>query len=539
MNIFLFGIDGASPDLINKWIDEGELKNLAKIKSQGLSGKLESTFPPLTGPAWSSFQTGVNPGKHGVYNWLDLSSSYKGKLINRNSIKTKTIWNQISSNGGRIGLVSVPVTYPPEKVNGVIIPGFLTPSSAPDSTYPNNLSSELYERVPDFKYTLEPLVMSDNPKHWVSGLKKAVRDRGSAARYLYKNYFNETSKEVFMTHFIETDRVQHFLWNDGTDDYDPRLEVFKQVDVEIGKTINLAPDDSVFIVLSDHGFGSFKYTFNVNNWLKSENYLTLSQTIKTKTKQGISKLGFTEQNMRSFGEILYGLAKRLKLLENPTMGLSTSDALNSIFLSLNDINWKGTIAYSRSDIGNIRLNLSGREKEGVVREDNYHNVRKEIMRRLSGLKVTGTNKNAVDWVKPKEEIYSGPFLGNAPDILFNSLEGKNCHGSIVGYGARMFFHSSIFSKKFNPGGHHRRDGILMACGKGIGQAERDASLLDLAPTILNLNSFEIPKQMDGKVIKEIAPEDPQYYEPEDFYKESVKSDQNEEIERRLENLGYL
>ncbi|MBS3766208.1 hypothetical protein KGY71_06775, partial [Candidatus Bipolaricaulota bacterium] len=127
----------------------------------------------------------------------------------------------------------------------------------------------------------------------------------------------------------------------------------------------------------------------------------------------------------------------------------------------------------------------------------------------------------------------------APDILFNSLEGNNCHGSIVGYGGRMFFNSSIFSKKFNPGGHHRRDGILMAYGKGIKKEEKDASIMDIAPTILNLSSFKIPKQMDGEVIREIAPDDPEFYEPSDFYRETMGSKQNNEIEKRMKGLGYL
>ncbi|MBS3789086.1 alkaline phosphatase family protein, partial [Candidatus Bipolaricaulota bacterium] len=120
MTTFVIALDGASPDLINKWIDEGELKNLAKIKSQGLSGKLETTFPPLTGPAWSSFQTGVNPGKHGVYSWLDMSRSYKGEVINSSSIKVRTVWDLFSRRGGKVGLVSLPVTYPVEKVNGFL-----------------------------------------------------------------------------------------------------------------------------------------------------------------------------------------------------------------------------------------------------------------------------------------------------------------------------------------------------------------------------------------------------------------------------------
>lgn len=538
MTTFLIALDGASPALVNKWIDEGELENLEKIRNQGLSGNLESTFPPLTGPAWSSFHTGVNPGKHGIYTWLDLKDSYKGKVINRKSIKTRSVWSQISSSGGKVGLLSVPVTYPPEEVNGFVVPGFLTPSGANQRSYPKSLEKELYEEVPDYKYLPEPFMRGKDPKNWVSNLNKAVRDRGKATRYLYREYFDNEDEETMMVHFFATDQVQHFLWDEVTDDWDPRLEVFKEVDREIGKLLEFAPDDSAFIILSDHGFGPLTHTFNINTWLESEGYLELGKSPGTRIRKGLAKLGFTEQNTQPIGEIIYPIAKKLNIVDNPITGLSTNDAINALFLSAQDINWNRTAAYSRSHIGHIRLNFSDREDAGIISKDDYHDLRREIMERLRKIKVPGSSKKLAEWVKPKEDLYSGPYIEGAPDILFNPLEGSSCHGSIVGYGAIMFFNSNVFSGKLHPG-HHRRDGILMAYGKGIEKAERDASIMDLAPTILNLNGFEIPEQMDGEVIGEISPAEPEYYEPENFYGDSTGAEKNEEIEERMESLGYL
>ena len=538
MTTFLIALDGASPDLINKWIDEGYLENLSKIRSQGLSGNLESTFPPLTGPAWSSFHTGVNPGKHGIYTWLDLSDSYKGKVINGSSIKTETIWKQISAQGGQVGLLSVPVTYPPEKVNGFVIPGFLTPSSAENRSYPEDLLAELLKAVPEYKFLPEPFMKGKEPRSWISELKKAVRDRGKATRYLYREKFKNRADEVMMTHFFATDQVQHFLWDEVSDDWDPRLEVFKQVDKEIGKLIETAPDDAVFIILSDHGFGPVTETFNINTWLESEGYLNLNRNLGTRFKRRLAKLGFTEQNTQPIGEIIYPMAKKLGIVDNPITGLSTNDALNALFLSSNDVDWPKTLAYSRSHIGHIRLNLKGREKLGAVKRGDYAEIRQEIMEKLSNVRVPSSNKKLAEWVKPKEDLYSGPYIDGAPDILFNPLEGASCQGSIVGYGAIMFFNSSVFSKKLHPG-HHRRDGILMAYGRGVEKTEKDASIMDLAPTILNLGSYKIPSQIDGNVIGEIAPGDPEYYEPQNFYKKPVETEKNEEITERMESLGYL
>ncbi len=538
MSTFLIALDGASPNLINKWIDEGHLENLRKIRDQGLSGNLESTFPPLTGPAWSSFHTGVNPGKHGIYTWLDLTENYRGTVINRDTIKTRTIWNQISEKGGKVGLLSVPVTYPPEEVNGFIVPGFLTPSSADRRSYPSDLIEDLLDAVPDYKFLPEPFMKGKDPKKWITELRKAVRDRGKATRYLYKNRLDESDDEVMMTHFFATDQVQHFLWDEVTDDWDPRVDVFKEVDREIGKLIEMAPDDSVFMILSDHGFGPLERTFNINTWLESEGYLNLTKNIGTRMKKRLAKMGFTEQNTQPIGEIIYPIAKKLGIVDNPITGLSTNDALNALFLSSRDVDWKRTAAYSRSHIGHIRLNLSGREKLGPVEEESYDKIRDEIMEKLARIKVPETGKKMAEWVKPKEDLYSGPYLEGAPDILFNPLEGAHCQGSMVGYGAIMFFNSSVFSGKLHPG-HHRRDGIIMAYGKGVENKEKNASIMDIAPTVLNLGSHDIPEQMDGEVISGISSREPEFYKPGNFYKEPAETERNKEIEDRMESLGYL
>lgn len=538
MTTFVIALDGASPDLINKWIEEGNLKNLAKFRDRGLSGNLESTFPPLTGPAWSSFHTGVNPGKHGVYTWLDMANSYKGQVVNRNSIKTKTIWNQISSHGGQVGLLSVPVTYPPERVNGFVIPGFLTPSAATDRSYPEDLVSDLYQEVPDYQYLPDPYMVGKTPESWVDELKKAVRDRGKATRFLYKNYLNHRENEVLMVHYFATDQVQHFLWDEGSEDWDPRLEVFKSVDDEIGNFIEVAPDDSLFIIISDHGFGPINQTFNVNKWLQEEGYLTLNRNPGTMFKSTLSRFGFTEQNTQPVGEFIYPLAKKLRIVDNPITELATNDALNSLFLSSRDVDWDKTKAYSRSHIGHIRINLKGREMKGSVDDRQYHRIRDEIMDRLEGVEVPKTGKKVADWTRPKEDLYSGPYLHDAPDILFNPLEGSKCAGATVGYGAIMFFNSSVFSKRIHPG-HHRRDGILMAYGNGVERQNYDASLWDLAPTLLNLYSYPVPEQMDGQVIKPIAPREPEYYRAKGFYESQTRVEADEEIENRMKDLGYL
>ncbi|MFB6290868.1 MAG: alkaline phosphatase family protein [Candidatus Bipolaricaulia bacterium] len=536
MNTFVFAIDGASPNLVNKWIKEGHLPNLKKIKDQGVSGKLKSTFPPLTGPAWSSFQTGVNPGKHGVFNWLTLNDSYKGKVINRTSIKTRTVWKFISSQGGKVGLVSLPVTYPPEKVNGFIIPGFLTPKNSAQRSYPKQLLGEVESSFPEFNSYVDEY-MGGSKEDWVTYLTQSVQTRGEAGRFLFKKDLQEsTSKHnhsLFLTHFFATDLVQHFLWDRVEENWDPRLEVFKKVDEEIGKTMEMASNNSSFLVVSDHGFGPVKRIFNVNNWLREEGYLKVENTFRANFKQVLSKFGVNQHKLKPLGEKIYPVVKNLGLVPNNVISASSHPALKAFFLSDRDVNWEETSAYSRSDIGHIRLNMSGREKEGWIDQEKGHSILSGIRKKLEKIKVPEENTNLTEWVKKKEDIYYGPYLKDAPDLLFNPLPSKS-----LGFGASMFLSEDIFVNSFKPG-NHRINGILMASGPSVQPGGRNASITDIAPTLLNLFGYPVPEQMDGEVIREIAPKEPSYYRPKDFYKSRKIGEEVEDSREKLEHLGYL
>ncbi|MBS3766207.1 alkaline phosphatase family protein [Candidatus Bipolaricaulota bacterium] len=537
MTTFLIALDGASPDLINKWIDKGELPNLAKIRSQGLSGKLETIFPPLTGPAWSSFQTGVNPGKHGIYSWLDLSRSYKGEVINSSSIKTRTVWDLISHKGGKVGLVSLPVTYPPEKVNGFVIPGFLTPSRKNHPGYPEEVAKSLFDAVPDFQYHPPFFPPNMAPRRWVDQLNSTIQTRGKAARFLYKNHLSnhDNDSSVFMVHFFATDQVQHKLWNYREDGWDPRLEVFREADSQIGQLIELAPDNSTFLVVSDHGFGPINMSFNVNNWLHQQDFLAFRKNFTSLAKKKLSDFGLTKERLKPIGGSLYPIANKLNLVDNFTTDPLTDDRLSTLFLSYKDVDWNRTRAYSRSDIGQIRLNLKGREGQGTIDEKSSREVRKEIMNKLKEVKIPGENRKLSEWVKTKEEVYHGPFLKHGPDILFNPLPN-----AVQGYGAIMFMSKKVFS--LNPcldPGHHRKDGILFAVGPTVTAGKKDAHITDIAPTLLNQLSFPIPEQMDGDLIREITPGEPKYSRPKDFYKTRVRTGESEESRKKLEGLGYL
>jgi Type I phosphodiesterase / nucleotide pyrophosphatase len=128
--LLIIGLDGATFDVITPWAQEGKLPNLRKLLENGAHGALKSTIPPMSPPAWTSFMTGKNPGKHGVFDFTARKPySYDIEFVNARWRRAETIWKIMSEEGKRICVLGVPFTYPPEAVNGVMISGIDTPAT--------------------------------------------------------------------------------------------------------------------------------------------------------------------------------------------------------------------------------------------------------------------------------------------------------------------------------------------------------------------------------------------------------------------------
>ncbi|MCK4831862.1 MAG: alkaline phosphatase family protein, partial [Anaerolineales bacterium] len=138
--ILVLGVDGATFDLIEPWAAAGYLPNFARLMAGGVHGELESTLPPVTSPAWPSFMTGCNPGKHGVFDFIRPQGDGFG-LVNSTSIRQPTIWQILSDAGLKVGVMNVPVTFPAQPVNGFMITGLLSPARGGDVCYPADLLS--------------------------------------------------------------------------------------------------------------------------------------------------------------------------------------------------------------------------------------------------------------------------------------------------------------------------------------------------------------------------------------------------------------
>ncbi|HUM70042.1 MAG TPA: alkaline phosphatase family protein, partial [Chloroflexota bacterium] len=135
--VLVIGLDGATYDLLTPWLAAGHLPTMAGLVARGSSGPLRSTLPPVTAPAWASFMTGKNPAGHGVFDFFRPHSPDmdKPEMVNMADLRARPLWDYLSAAGRRVGVLNVPLTYPPPPVNGFVVPGLLSPDEG-QTTYP-------------------------------------------------------------------------------------------------------------------------------------------------------------------------------------------------------------------------------------------------------------------------------------------------------------------------------------------------------------------------------------------------------------------
>jgi predicted AlkP superfamily phosphohydrolase/phosphomutase len=426
--LLVIGLDGADPRLIDKWIDR--LPNIRSMKGRGVSGKLTSVNPPISASAWTSFATGLNPGKTGVFDFVQRKSSdYSLTVVRSTSIPSRTIWEILSEYDFSCGVMNVPVvSWPPQTVKGYLISGM------PDSratTFPSELSA----RVKKLGWVTDlPLVGKDEDqigKELLSTMEK----RSEVAKQLLKEYTLDFSILVF----TETDRVAHFLLARRDDLVEA---VYRRADELIGE-LKDSCEPELTMILSDHGNGPIKGTFLTNCWLLERGFLALH-----------------------------------KPHHEP---VSFEDAA---------IDWSKTKAFSYGEQGKIYINLIGREPRGIVGNNEYDSVLKELQEELAELNLDGRRMRVKTW--RKEALYSGPYLSIAPDLVFQLQDGE--YGAKTSLGHEKFVEpTKIWS------GDHSMDGIYILEGKGVAHRELGASIMDLAPTILKQYGIAA-NSMDGRAL---------------------------------------
>ncbi|MFC1633820.1 alkaline phosphatase family protein [Planctomycetota bacterium] len=551
--VMVIGMDGATFDVINPLISQGKLPHLQSLIQEGVSGPLKSTLPPLSAAAWSTFQTGKNPGKHGIFDFLrNCPGEYSCTVVNSTFLKSKTLWEILSENRRSVGVLNVMFNYPPREVNGFIVSGKETPDEQKEYTYPRSLKQKILQFEP--KYQAEPFRRVYQTKSFLKKVPVLLKRQERVNSYLLNKY----SPDFFMNLFAIPDIIHHLFWKyidsshphyceKKSRQYLPLIErCYQTLDDIVGGRMQMVDKDTVVIIMSDHGGGGLHKIVQLNRWLKEQGLLSLKEEPSVNTSL-LSK-SIRELTRRLHDHLVmhdsFGFIKKLKL---KTIGRRQASAKNAI-------DWPNTKAFAgRNSEHGIYCNVKGREKEGVVSPGKeYEELREFIILQLRTLTDSETGLKIFKHIYKREEIYMGPYVLYAPDIILDFGNNPYVQGTAL---LDWEVIEEVRMNRFS--GMHRPDGILIARGKGIkkGTSIQGACIYDLAPTILYMMGVKIPLDMDGKVLYDL-------FEPSlidknviEYEKAEASTSTNkeekkgieltysdketEEIEERLRSLGYL
>lgn len=552
--VWIIGLDGACWPFLERFMGEGKLPFLKALVEEGVRAGLRSTEPPLSPAAWTSFATGKKPGKHGVLDHLyRMEGTYDFSFVNGTLRGATPIWKFLSRQGKKVGIINVPLTYPPEQVNGFMVTGMYTPSDNHPFTYPPELAKELKEAVENYK------VIGQRSKEDLDaaliGILEEIPMRSRAASYLARKY----DPGLLVLVYGATDAVQHKFWRFSDPEHpqhDPKApekyqkaieEVYIRVDEAVGNLIQEAPEGTVFIIMSDHGAAPlYKYLY-LNNWLIKEGFMKVRKEALSTLRYKMYSLGATPFNLlTNLSRLAPGLLDMLvgSVREEMSGGKSK---FHNLFLSWRDIDWERTSAYAvGGNLGGVFVNLQGREPCGKVSPgQEYESIRERVSERLRELADPDTKELVVEKVWKREELYEGPFLSRVPDVVFSTKGNR-----YMAFGLHEFATNKVMAPSPWFSGSHSPEGILIMAGDPFqGNIKlKFAAIEDIAPTVLHLMGFQIPADMDGRVLEE-ALRDSFLQENRIRFSGPWDADSNESrglapeeesaVRRQLEGLGYL
>lgn len=553
--LLVIGLDGASFNVLDPLIEKSQLPNIARLIKGGVRAELETTFPPITAVAWSSFMTGKNPGKHGIFEFVRRDHRSNRELaVNASFRQGRAIWDLLGDAGKRVIVHNFPCTYPPHEVNGLMIADFMTPKGKRDFSYPLSLLKEIEDKFGSYRLHLSQTYAEGNVEAVLDELFDELEYKAKVTEYLMTHY----EWDAFFQYFWGTDRIQHELWH-IIDESHPRhnkdearlyrdrvYAYFTRVDEIIGRLIELAGGNEgerpLVLISSDHGFGPVHKYCSLNIWLLQQGFLKLKRDAMTRAKRLMFSMGVTP-------ELAFKVVKKLPLGKlRPSRGVSSqpgaSKLLGKVFLSFNDVDWNRSVAFSKGNYGQIYVNLAGREPNGIVSKDDYDRVCEEIVEGLREIEDPLTGKAWIGEVFRREEIYNGPLVEDAPDIAFLPADMR-----YLPLGNADFTSNRFMVDAFGISGCHRMNGVMIANGDAIKHDSRiEAQIYDIAPTLLYLLGQGVPEDMDGHVLSDAISEDFLNAHPIRFTSADETTDsrelefspeENADVIERLKQLGYI
>ncbi len=481
--VILIGIDGGTCRVLDPLMLDGVMPNFSQLTSEGVYGVLNAPLPPNTASGWNSIFTGVNPGKHGMPDFI-LYEGGQFVIARTKHRMCDSLWKIVGRRGLKCIVVNDPVTFPPEPINGIMTTGFLTPPYSSDYVYPPELKKEI-NKVADgyLPEVQQPLMLTKSKEAALDLIDDYATKLAKTGFHLASNY----EWDVLAVIFTSTDRLQHRFWGDV-----PSLRRhYRLLDQYIGKFMDLAASENAnIIVVSDHGFGPCRRAMYINTWLAQQGYL---KVYEKKISRILRKLGITRKRILRIPGVL-------KLVRMGAIHKIPRNIRHTIPLRpevVGTVDWNGSLAYQPSTSG-IFLN------EAIL-GNGLQEFRTELIDTLTSLTDPETGTPVVRKCFPREEVYWGPYTYRAPHIIVLPYEGYHIMPKIT----EFVFGAPLVRGIFPVTGNHRVEGIVAAGGPDIKRGLRFQGhkiSWDIAPTILHLLGLPILSYMDGQVMKDLFAE---------------------------------
>ena len=498
----LIGIDAGSLSIFERLFEEGCTPVIEGLCTDGVVAPLESQIPPWTPSAWPSMYTGVNPGKHGAFSFADYDG-YDWQILNATHVHEHTLWKLLNERDLSSVVVNVPVTHPPDEIDGALVPGFMGPED-PDC-HPPGLLDEIREELGEYgvyrSYEVGDDEITDEGK--IEDYCNKIRMRGAAYRYLAERF----EPDFGFVEFQHTDKLFHEF---GGDDWGKVQSVYGALDEAVGEILEERDPEQVFIA-SDHGIGKYggQEVF-LNEYLCEQGYVET-----TSAERALPSWSPIRDDLRKGEE-----RKGHNLAPNENGGAERREV---------DVAASSAYMRHRSEFG-VRLNLEGREPEGVVPREEYDAVREALIDDLKHF--TAPDGDPVfERVAPSEEYFHGPEREHAVDVVTFPNEFDH-HVSTTLPGSVFVDADGLWN--------HRLHGIFAAAGDGVDATDLDdAHLFDVAPTVMTAMGVPYSDRMDGKVLPIFDHEGEATTYPEYEESESEATADEEAVKERLADLGYL
>jgi predicted AlkP superfamily phosphohydrolase/phosphomutase len=497
----VLGLDGANWALLKPWLEEGQLPNIEALRDGGVWTDMNSCFPPVTCPNWRCYSTGKNPGKLGVFWWESIDTDRRTLTTpDSRSFKSANYWDYLNNAGKSAGVMNLPMTYPPFDIEEYMIAG------GPGSEQNEYTSPpELGDRLDKKGYHLHP----ETPV-----TSKADREAADAVVDLiehrlltFRDRLDEADVGVAHCTIFYINVLQHFFWRG-----EPTRRAWELIDEHIGAIREDYPD-ATLMLMSDHGCKDVDTVFYVNSWLEQEGYLVTEDTADVFSRYGINKKRLSKLAHRlgvhNFVTTLMPDNVKDRIPEDEE-GFKREQKLDKVDWERSSAvaSGQGLVYVIDDDPGTVEQLIDDLES---LTNEHGDSIARKVLRR--------------------EEAYEGPYVEDAPDIVFDQRPGVHTSGAIGS--------NPVFADAGKWEAENVRTGLFLADGPAVEATDLDGpiSITDIAPTVLNSVGCPVPTDMDGDPLSLFGDRAVETCEPLGF--EAATDAVREDVQDRLEDLGYL